>query len=175
MRACECVPFITRLCFRHLHLDRKPALVPTSPLSPLPSTPARFDLASILTRAHSAWHPQQYDQETGQRVAMSSGGAIVTAEGGWEAGGGWWGREEGERKGVYTTAGGGGRRLNCEVEREANAVRAKPNVSGAASAGCRGGAVLVKGLATALPHALSLPLPFPVAYACVPLAWLGLV
>ncbi|KAG2454971.1 hypothetical protein HYH02_000797 [Chlamydomonas schloesseri] len=41
----------------------------------------RFDLASILTRAHSAWHPQQYDQETGQRVAMSSGGAIVSAEG----------------------------------------------------------------------------------------------
>ncbi|EFJ40420.1 1,4-alpha-glucan branching enzyme II, isoamylase, partial [Volvox carteri f. nagariensis] len=41
----------------------------------------RFDLASILTRAPSAWHPQQYDEETGQPVAMSSGGALVSAEG----------------------------------------------------------------------------------------------
>ncbi|GIL64820.1 hypothetical protein Vafri_18680 [Volvox africanus] len=41
----------------------------------------RFDLASILTRAPSAWHPQQYDEETGQPVAMSSGGAVVSAEG----------------------------------------------------------------------------------------------
>lgn len=37
----------------------------------------RFDLASILTRAPSAWHPQMYDPVTGAPVAMKLGGGVV--------------------------------------------------------------------------------------------------
>jgi len=40
----------------------------------------RFDLASILTRAPSAWHPQTVDPE-GNPTALQSGGAIVNEAG----------------------------------------------------------------------------------------------
>lgn len=55
----------------------------------------RFDLASILTRAPSAWQPQMYDPVTGAPVPMKLGGGVVagTEEGGEEAG------KEGGREG----------------------------------------------------------------------------
>lgn len=40
----------------------------------------RFDLASILTRAHSAWHPQEPPME-GEATAPLSNGAVVDANG----------------------------------------------------------------------------------------------
>ncbi len=38
----------------------------------------RFDLASILTRAHSAWHPTKYDDK-GNVIPPQAAGAIVDA------------------------------------------------------------------------------------------------
>lgn len=41
----------------------------------------RFDLASILTRAHSAWHPTQYDEQ-GRVIPPLSSGPVVEASSG---------------------------------------------------------------------------------------------